>query len=92
MRYAKSLFDKVYLLHFIAYCMLVVKQGKVFTFTGTDNMEACHIIAQQLFNLTAPCPYYHCSFNGTFQSPLYGDFVASAAIYHAPQHAVLSAY
>ena len=58
-------------------CCSVVGQGVDFTFTGVDNMTACRDVTRELFNFSAHCPYDHCAFNGTYQPPLFQNFVVS---------------
>jgi hypothetical protein len=39
-----------------------------------------------LFNFTAPCPFTRCSFNGTYQPPVFGRFLAFSGFYYTLEY------
>ncbi|KAK3095036.1 hypothetical protein FSP39_009462 [Pinctada imbricata] len=52
-------------------------QNTTYIFEGSSNYTECSDTVSQLFNFSAPCPYGdHCSFNGTYQPPVMGNFYA----------------
>lgn len=53
-----------------------------FTFIGTGDEEMCKSTVMSLFNFSMPCPYKSCSFNGTFQPPVHGDFYAFSTFFY----------
>ncbi|KAL4231435.1 Ectonucleoside triphosphate diphosphohydrolase 3 [Mactra antiquata] len=53
-----------------------------YTFTGTGEEEECIDAVKQLYNFTAPCPVPPCSFNGTYQPPVVGDFYAFSSFFY----------
>jgi len=48
-----------------------------FTLIGTGNETECMATVQSMFNLSIPCATPPCTFNGTYQPPVYGDFYVS---------------
>lgn len=49
-----------------------------YQFIGNGSIDACENRIKELFNFTAPCPFdkEHCSFDGIYQPPPNGNFVA----------------
>ena len=52
-------------------------QATNFTFIGTGDGEACQTTVRKLFNFSVPCPNEPCTFNGTYQPAIQGDFYVS---------------
>ncbi|XP_024418026.2 ectonucleoside triphosphate diphosphohydrolase 2 [Desmodus rotundus] len=48
---------------------------------GSSNPALCRGLVQGLFNFSA-CPFSRCSFNGIFQPPVAGDFLAFSAFFY----------
>ncbi|XP_060570856.1 ectonucleoside triphosphate diphosphohydrolase 1-like [Ruditapes philippinarum] len=53
-----------------------------FTFIGTGDEEECRAIVKSLYNFSAPCPMEPCTFNGTYQPPIQGDFYAFSSFFY----------
>ncbi|XP_004848849.1 ectonucleoside triphosphate diphosphohydrolase 2 isoform X1 [Heterocephalus glaber] len=51
------------------------------TVSGTSDPELCRGLATELFNVSS-CSFSQCSFNGVFQPPLSGSFIAFSAFYY----------
>ncbi|KAL6036716.1 hypothetical protein STEG23_001085 [Scotinomys teguina] len=49
--------------------------------SGTSNPALCRDLVSGLFNFSA-CPFSQCSFNGVFQPPVTGNFIAFSAFYY----------
>ncbi|XP_052037781.1 ectonucleoside triphosphate diphosphohydrolase 2 isoform X1 [Apodemus sylvaticus] len=48
---------------------------------GTSNAALCRDLVSGLFNISF-CPFSQCSFNGVFQPPIAGNFIAFSAFYY----------
>ncbi|KAM5330728.1 ectonucleoside triphosphate diphosphohydrolase 2 [Glossophaga mutica] len=48
---------------------------------GTSHPALCRGLVQGLFNFSS-CPFSRCSFNGIFQPPVAGDFIAFSAFFY----------
>ncbi|XP_033614978.1 ectonucleoside triphosphate diphosphohydrolase 2 isoform X2 [Fukomys damarensis] len=51
------------------------------TVSGTGDPKLCRSLVSGLFNFSS-CPFSQCSFNGVFQPPVAGSFVAFSAFYY----------
>ncbi|XP_022286416.2 ectonucleoside triphosphate diphosphohydrolase 8-like [Crassostrea virginica] len=51
-------------------------KNKTFTLRGSGNDSQCTETIRQLFDFNQPCPYSGCSFNGTYQPLVHGQFYA----------------
>nr|XP_020037492.1 ectonucleoside triphosphate diphosphohydrolase 2 isoform X1 [Castor canadensis] len=49
--------------------------------SGTSNPALCRGLVSGLFDFSS-CPFSRCSFNGTFQPPVTGNFIAFSAFYY----------
>ncbi|XP_021050221.1 ectonucleoside triphosphate diphosphohydrolase 2 [Mus pahari] len=49
--------------------------------SGTSNAALCRDLVSGLFNISS-CPFSQCSFNGVFQPPVAGNFIAFSAFYY----------
>ncbi|XP_055456229.1 ectonucleoside triphosphate diphosphohydrolase 2 isoform X1 [Psammomys obesus] len=49
--------------------------------SGTSNAALCRNLVSGLFNFSS-CPFSQCSFNGVFQPPVTGNFIAFSAFYY----------
>uniref|UniRef100_A0A8C5L3G5 Ectonucleoside triphosphate diphosphohydrolase 2 n=1 Tax=Jaculus jaculus TaxID=51337 RepID=A0A8C5L3G5_JACJA len=49
--------------------------------SGTSNPALCRDLVSGLFNFSS-CPFSRCSFNGVFQPPVTGNFIAFSAFYY----------
>ncbi|XP_063172180.1 ectonucleoside triphosphate diphosphohydrolase 2 [Candoia aspera] len=49
--------------------------------SGSGDAAQCLAHAESLFRFTG-CPYSHCSFDGVFQPPVEGNFIAFSAFFH----------
>ncbi|KAM4877842.1 ectonucleoside triphosphate diphosphohydrolase 2 [Thomomys bottae] len=49
--------------------------------SGTSDPALCHDLVSGLFNFST-CPFSQCSFNGVFQPPVGGPFIAFSAFYY----------
>ncbi|XP_054440740.1 ectonucleoside triphosphate diphosphohydrolase 2 [Pteronotus mesoamericanus] len=54
--------------------------GRV-SLAGTGSPALCRGLVAGLFNISS-CPFSRCSFNGVFQPPLAGDFIAFSAFFY----------
>ncbi|XP_033102855.1 ectonucleoside triphosphate diphosphohydrolase 8-like [Anneissia japonica] len=52
-------------------------------FSGSSDPEACLVKVRELFNFSAPCEIEPCSFDGVYQPPPYGKFLAFSGYYYA---------
>lgn len=59
-----------------------VSKNTNFTFRGSGNITECTVVTHQLFDFNQSCPYKTCSFNGTYQPPVYGQFYAFSNFYY----------
>ncbi|XP_036983684.2 ectonucleoside triphosphate diphosphohydrolase 2 [Artibeus jamaicensis] len=48
---------------------------------GTSNPALCRVLVQGLFDFSS-CPFSRCSFNGIFQPPVAGDFIAFSGFFY----------
>ncbi|XP_043836088.1 ectonucleoside triphosphate diphosphohydrolase 2 isoform X1 [Dromiciops gliroides] len=51
------------------------------TLSGSGNPILCQQLVLDLFNFSS-CPFSQCSFNGIFQPPVAGNFIAFSAFYY----------
>ncbi|XP_066222735.1 ectonucleoside triphosphate diphosphohydrolase 2 [Saccopteryx leptura] len=51
------------------------------TLFGTGDPALCHSLVSGLFNVSS-CSFSRCSFNGIFQPPVTGDFIAFSAFFY----------
>ncbi|XP_068963641.1 ectonucleoside triphosphate diphosphohydrolase 2 [Petaurus breviceps papuanus] len=51
------------------------------TLSGSGDPILCHQLVSDLFNFSS-CPFSQCSFNGIFQPPVAGNFIAFSAFYY----------
>ncbi|KAM6183824.1 ectonucleoside triphosphate diphosphohydrolase 2 [Erethizon dorsatum] len=51
------------------------------TVSGTSDPKLCHGLVSGLFNFSS-CPFSQCSFDGVFQPPVAGNFIAFSAFYY----------
>ncbi|XP_006863851.1 PREDICTED: ectonucleoside triphosphate diphosphohydrolase 2 [Chrysochloris asiatica] len=49
--------------------------------SGSSNFTYCQSLVAELFNRSF-CPFSHCSFNGVFQPPVAGNFMAFSAFFY----------
>ncbi|KAM7144054.1 ectonucleoside triphosphate diphosphohydrolase 8-like isoform 3-T5 [Macrochelys suwanniensis] len=52
------------------------------TLVGTGNATACRMAIKQIFNFTACGQSQSCTFNGTYQPPVNGEFFAFSAFFY----------
>ena len=52
-------------------------QNVTYEFVGTSNYTQCMETVNKLFNFGANCSYSECSFNGSYQAPVMGEFYVS---------------
>lgn len=67
-------------------------QPSNFAFYGTGNETQCHSYVEQLFNFSAPCPTPPCTFNGTYQPPVHGQFYAFSSFFYEMDFLNLTQY
>ncbi|XP_075415882.1 ectonucleoside triphosphate diphosphohydrolase 2 [Tenrec ecaudatus] len=48
---------------------------------GSSNWTLCRSLVSNLFNQSS-CPFSHCSFDGVFQPPIAGNFIAFSAFFY----------
>lgn len=61
--------------------LLILQQDTEYSFVGESNASACDaLVKSSLFNFSSPCNFSHCSFNGIFQPPVFGDYYVSISI------------
>ena len=53
-----------------------VDKNATYEFVGTSNYTQCRETVKMLFNFGANCSYSECSFNGSYQAPVMGEFYA----------------
>lgn len=53
----------------------------IVSLSGTSNAALCRDLVSRLFNISS-CPFSQCSFNGVFQPPVAGSFIAFSAFYY----------
>ncbi|XP_053350739.1 ectonucleoside triphosphate diphosphohydrolase 3 [Clarias gariepinus] len=53
-----------------------------FTFTGQSDPEKCKTMVKKIFDLRSCQGKENCSFNGVYQPPVTGDFMAYAGFYY----------
>ncbi|XP_060778028.1 ectonucleoside triphosphate diphosphohydrolase 3 [Neoarius graeffei] len=56
--------------------------GKTFTFFGQSDPAKCKTVVRKIFDLKSCQKKEHCSFNGVYQPPVTGDFMAYAGFYY----------
>ncbi|XP_016067298.1 PREDICTED: ectonucleoside triphosphate diphosphohydrolase 2 [Miniopterus natalensis] len=52
-----------------------------FTLWGSSSAPLCRYLISKLFDFSS-CPFSRCSFNGIFQPPVAGDFIAFSAFFY----------
>ncbi|XP_025096629.1 ectonucleoside triphosphate diphosphohydrolase 1-like isoform X2 [Pomacea canaliculata] len=58
-------------------------QDTEYSFVGESNASACDaLVKSSLFNFSSPCNFSHCSFNGIFQPPVFGDYYAFSSFFY----------
>ncbi|XP_056006617.1 ectonucleoside triphosphate diphosphohydrolase 1-like isoform X2 [Ostrea edulis] len=59
-----------------------ISKNSTFTFTGSGNITQCVETVRELFGFNQTCPYSSsCSFNGTYQPTVHGQFYAFSNFY-----------
>ncbi|CAH1783850.1 unnamed protein product [Owenia fusiformis] len=58
----------------------VESRDKMFEFQGTGDSDQCAYLVNELINTTS-CTFNHCSFNGKYLSPLFGNYKAFSGFY-----------
>lgn len=62
--------------------MTFINKNATYEFIGSSNTTQCMDTVNRLFNFNAMCNYTECSFNGTYQSPVKGEFYAFSNFYY----------
>ncbi|XP_052099401.1 ectonucleoside triphosphate diphosphohydrolase 8-like [Mytilus californianus] len=52
------------------------EKNRTYEFIGSSNNTQCSAMVDSLFNFGAGCGFSECSFNGTYQAPVHGEFYA----------------
>jgi len=61
---------------FSGYSSSIVQGERTIVMQGTGSWAACSDLTAAFLNASTPCSYAPCSFDGAFQPPLHGDFLA----------------